>query len=279
MTDLLGFGVLLAVLGILVLVVLSIAVRDEPDPDGLRSRALYLTSVCFVALFTTLFGLYAAIAALVGLALDDDGQEDFAAPVELAASADRPVLFAQSDFDERDSDDRHVSDAVGAGLVAVAGGAVLWFHARKLRDLVREHDVAPGPVRRTWRAYLHVVCFTAILTCAVAGAVGAYGLFEAAAPGVTGVESRKDGAAQALSAGLLGVGAFMLFHFHWRRTDRRAGPAFEQGVVVPASPDSDWDVSIATNMEPAEPPARPRRTRPLRATPQPPDDPRGPAQE
>jgi hypothetical protein len=260
---LLGFGVPLAVFGLVVLVILTLSGRDEPDPDGLRPRALYLTSVCFVALFTTLFALYAAIAALVGLALDEDGgQEDF------ALAAGPTLVVAQSDFDERDSDDRNISDAVGAGIAAVAGAAVLWFHARRLQALVSEHGGAPGPVRRAWRAYLHAVCFVAILTVAVAGAVGAYGLFESAAPGITGVESRKDGAAQALSAGLLGVGAFLLFHFHWSRTDRRTGPAFEQAVVLPPpAPD-------IVDLEPATPA---RRARPLRATPRPPDDPRGPA--
>ena len=262
---LLGFAVPLAVFGLLVLVILVLGGRDEPDPDGLRPRALYLTSVCFLALFATLFALYAVVASLVGLALDDDAQEDFAGGrvgrVELE-------LIAQSDFDDRDSDDRRVSDAVGAGLAAGAGAAVLWFHARRLQALVREHDDGPGPVRRAWRTYLHAVCFVAMVIVGVAGAVFAFGLFEAAAPGVAGVESRKDGAAQALSAGLLAVGSFMVFHFHWRRSDRRASPPFESGVLVapPEPPPAPEPVDLEG----------PARRRPLRAMPRPPDDPRGP---
>jgi hypothetical protein len=263
--GLLAFAVPLALFGLLVLLVVGLTGRDEPDPDGLRPRALYLTSVCFVALFAALFSLFAVVASLVGLALDDE-DDDFA----LAAG---PVLAAATqDFADRDSDDEHVSNAVGAALGAAAAGGVLWFHARRLQELVREHDIGPGPVRRAWRAYLHAVCFVAIGVTAVAGAVAAYGLFEAAAPGVTGVESRKDGAAQALSAGLLAVGAFLLFQFHWRRTDRRAGPAFETGVVVGAP--EPPPVPDPVDLEPGRPS---RRREPLRARPRPPDDPRGPA--
>jgi hypothetical protein len=67
-------------------------------------------------------------------------------------------------------------------------------------------------------AHALVVCFTAVLTFLVAGSVALYGVFQAAAPGVAGVNDRGNAAAALVRGAYVALAAGAIFLWHWRRS-------------------------------------------------------------
>lgn len=179
--------------GVLVLAVIILAAgRGEPDTTGRRAFAVYLAAVNFVAIFTLVFGSFAAVQSLADLVVDGR------------------------------SEDAAVRGAVQAGLIVGAAVVVLVFHARRRRELQAD-DVFErgGPAWRIDRAYLYAVCFVAVLVALFALGVGAYGVFRTLAPGVTGVFTprhleRQEGVAQLISLAWLGLAALYVFLRAWR---------------------------------------------------------------
>ncbi|HKF91006.1 MAG TPA: DUF5671 domain-containing protein [Acidimicrobiia bacterium] len=179
--------------GVLVLAVIILAAgRGEPDTTGRRAFAVYLAAVNFVAIFTLVFGSFAAVQSLADLVVDGR------------------------------SEDAAVRGAVQAGLIVGAAVVVLVFHARRRRELQAD-DVFErgGPAWRIDRAYLYAVCFVAVLVALFALGVGAYGVFRTLAPGVTGVFTprhleRQEGVAQLISLVWLGLAALYVFLRAWR---------------------------------------------------------------
>ena len=179
--------------GVLVLAVIILAAgRGEPDTTGRRAFAVYLAAVNFVAIFTLVFGSFAAVQSLADLVVDGR------------------------------SEDAAVRGAVQAGLIVGAAVVVLVFHARRRRELQAD-DVFErgGPAWRIDRAYLYAVCFVAVLVALFALGVGAYGVFRTLAPGVTGEFTprhleRQEGVAQLISLVWLGLAALYVFLRAWR---------------------------------------------------------------
>jgi hypothetical protein len=238
--------------------------RREPDPTGRRPYAVYLFSVVFVTLFILLFSGISVISSIVRIGLPGNGvySQSFTyggsgvaysgkvAPVPAAVPYEpgpnqpapyetlRPIVVPQPGQEtptlspnqaplvqRYDPNDERIRSAVQAGLVAIAAGLVLLFHARRAEELVHDPAFAEGPARRTYHVYLYAVCFVAILTTLVAGAFAVYGLFRIIAPGTSGFSphnvERNEGIHQLITSGLLALVAVAIFHFHWRRVPGR----------------------------------------------------------
>ncbi|HET7869704.1 MAG TPA: hypothetical protein VFM85_05235 [Actinomycetota bacterium] len=229
----------LVLLGLVVLGVLALAGRGEPDPTGGRTYALYLFAVTFISLFITLFALIGVVQAVVRIPLSDAGGE---VPVAIGSSGagygsvggseglTTPVPgfethSAVAQYQSFDPDRDLWRMAVQAALIALAAGIVLRLHTSWARELLNEPGVEGSPAWRTYQAYVHAVCFVSVLIALVAGAAAAYGLFRLIAPGVTAQFSsstaeRQGGIAQFVTGGLSVLASYAVFAYHWRRSAR-----------------------------------------------------------
>jgi hypothetical protein len=224
----------LAILGLIVMAVTHVASdRREPDPTGRRPYAIYLFVLTFVALFVALFSLTAVVTSVVRVALPERGFEEvFPSPVPPGFEPPPEDFTGGPVYEELEPFDpnvEHTRQAIQSGLIFVAAGLVLLFHARRIRDLEAAGSLGEEPTRRSYQAYLYAVCFVAILIILVAGALATFGIVRIAAPGTTGFEpasvERDDGIVQLATSGLLALAAYGLFQFHWRRASvLRAGP-------------------------------------------------------
>jgi hypothetical protein len=200
-------------------IVAVVTAHRDHDPAGTRPYAVYLSLVLFLAVFTALFSATALMSNLIRIPLKENALSGFHGLRAVGGNV-------QSSLDKG-----HVAGAVQAGLILVAALLVLWFHVRRLRELVQEPRFDTSPGRRTYQVYLHAVSFVSMATLLFAGAAALYGLFRAIAPGTTEPFAptsfeRGEGIAQAVATGFLALGAYALFSYHWHRTRtlRGVGP-------------------------------------------------------
>jgi hypothetical protein len=117
-------------------------------------------------------------------------------------------------------DDADYRLAVQSGLLAIAAGAVFFFHDRRARRLVPPGTIEDSATGRVARACVYGVCFIAAIVVLVSAAKSGYGLFRVVAPDVTGRgpedPERQRGIAELLSYAFLAGGAAFIFHRAWR---------------------------------------------------------------
>lgn len=248
-----GFGTFIAfsllgpilLLGVIVLAITVVAGGKDHDPTGLRVRAVYLVSTCFVALFIVVGSVFALVTSIVDLIGESDERHGI--------SIERRAPFEEDDFrfDDREerfgfAEDDHrtenaVSGAVMAALVGLAAGAVFVFHQRRMEELIAAPGFAVGPFRRPIQAYHYAVAFVAAFTALAAAAAAAYALYRIALPDYSapdGHNERTKGARQLLSAAALLAVTGWLFLRHFER------PRLWEAEVPP----------VANTSEPPPPP-------------------------
>jgi hypothetical protein len=228
---LLAFAIVLP-LGLLALVVLVLAGGRDIDTTGKRTVALYVCVVSFVALFTALIASTTVVDALTEKIKDDDSSEEFEFDDE---------TFDEEDFEEFDVDtggevsqnDRVLRGVAQGALVLLAAGAVLWFHHRRRREYTGERGFDGSAAWRADRAYIYVVCFTAILIFLFAAGFGSYNIFKLVGPGVFGSgddsDVRKSALQELLTLAWLALAALGIFRYFWLQANppapAKAAPA------------------------------------------------------
>jgi hypothetical protein len=163
----LAFGGVFAVLallsvGPLVLIILVVANRAEPDRRGMRPFTVYLFAMAFFTLMLTYAGLTLIVTALLSFI----GPHD--API--GNSVAREVV-------------------IGALLLLIAGG-LLRYHLAQGLTAARGDGQVDGPNARVLHSYIGVVSFVFVLTAMISLGVSIYLIFQLAGPGVFGGGSR-----------------------------------------------------------------------------------------
>lgn len=202
-------------LGLLVL----FALRTDPDEAGGRASALYLAMASFVALFTALAAVVSLSAAIVDLVADEEepasfedafGDEGFEEGFEPPSGLD---AFGGGD-DGRDADDKAIDAAVASVIALLVSGAILLFHLPRLDRVGAAHLVGTG-AWRVRRSYRLVTCLFAVLIVLVTATLGLYGVWQIAAPGISGAGDRGDAVEGLVPILVLLAGAAVIFRFHW----------------------------------------------------------------
>lgn len=211
----------LAILGVVVLAILALSGRSEPDTRGERAYVLYLSLVSFVAVFTLLFALVELGSTAIETLVDPDAEAclDPSSP----GCYTGPGEFAP-DFGPDFGDEQRVRDAINSGAVAVVAGVVLLFHRRRTQRLLDDPGFPGHSGARTFTAYLYAISFAAMATLLIAAAIAVPAAVRTIAPGLTAIDSssaEREGALVDLVPALVAVaGALVVYLAHWRAADR-----------------------------------------------------------
>ena len=157
-------------LSFVVLIIIVVANRAEPDPRGLRPYSVYLFGMSFVTLQLLYAGLVLMATALFSLIAPHD--------TPLTNVVAREVV-------------------IGALFVVIAGGA--WIgHVTRGIAVARDEDTI-GPNARVMKSYAGVVGFIYFLQVIFAFGISVYLLLSLIAPGVFGsIGSSRSGTLAAL---------------------------------------------------------------------------------
>jgi len=152
-------------LGFVVLIIVVVANRAEPDPRGLRPHSVYLFGMSFVTLQLTYAGLILIATSVFSLIAPHD--------TPLTNTVAREVV-------------------IGILFVVIAGGA--WVaHVTRGIAVARGED-AVGPNARVMKSYAGVVGFIYFLQVISAFGISIYLLLSLIAPGVFGsIGSSRSG--------------------------------------------------------------------------------------
>lgn len=224
--GLLGFLVPLVFVVLIVAVIAAVVGgRGEADPTGRRSYAIYLTSVTFIAFFTTLLMVFGLVDALMEtLVVGSSGPEcppglvDCGIPIDAGSgSGGREVLQA--------------------AFVSVAAGVVLYLHGKKLLELKDEEGTAETAAGRVLLTFGYAVAFVLVFV--------ALGAASAALTSLVDVVSPPDGSfrgdpgdratATLISAGALAAASVFLFRYVWGTFGLGIRPR-PQGTRLPPPP-------------------------------------------
>jgi len=227
-TFLLAFAVVLP-LGLLALVVLVLAGGRDIDTTGKRTFTLYVVTVSFVALFTALIASTAVVSSLTEKIKDEDSSESFDFDEDFENFDDEDFEFDAGAGDDVSENDRVLRGVAQGALLLLAAGAVLVFHHRRRREYTAEPDFDGSAAWRADRAYIYVVCFTAILIFLFAAGFGSYNVFKLIGPGVfaSGDDAgvRKSALQELLTLAWLALAALGIFRYHWLQVHPGRAPS------------------------------------------------------
>lgn len=213
----------LVIVGMVVLAILALAGRSEPDARGERAYVLYLSLVSFVALFTLVFAVV-NLASTAGEALLVEGEDSEACIDPYSPECFESSQFGGPGFESDVEGELHVRDLLDSLGIAIAAGAVWLFHRKRSSDLVAEPGFAASAGARTYTAYLYAVAFTAMAIFIGAAAMAVPALVSSVAPGLTALDStgaEREAALTDLVPALVAAGAAVFVYLgHWRPAHR-----------------------------------------------------------
>ncbi len=217
-----GVGAVGAVLVIgLVLVILVVANRAEPDQRGYRSFTVYLFAISFLALFAAYFGTIVIVQSVLH-------------------------LFAPHYLPVADE----VANACVVGLIVmVISLGTLRYHLRRGIRIAHDDERVDGPNARILHTYVSAVVFIATAVAVVASGVAVYKVFGLISPTIFEGSHDRGAAFRSLLLVLyVVVGALLIafVHLRWappqirpsRVTARPSGapPAGGLASVLPTQP-------------------------------------------
>lgn len=241
-------GVLL-IPGLVIVIAAGVAAgRADPDDSGRRGRAVYLGVTSFVALFVALFASFGIVVSLTMLiGPDNTGSAAFGSGSSgftfSSGSAGRVAVGGQSAPASTLTTDASgnvipgggsqvlrsvplggsgprnnqvTSAALGAGLIGLAAGVVLFLHLPRLWSMLGEEESRRGGAGRTLATYLHATSFLSVFIAALAGASALYGVYRLIAPGVALTSGRSEGLRQLIDSAYLAMAAGAIFVTHRR---------------------------------------------------------------
>ena len=198
-------GVFVSISGVvIVLVILVVSNRAEPDNLGRRPLAVYFFGVSFIATFLTLFGTFAIVLGLV----------------QLIGSHPVPVYPA---FPSIQSGPIHpIGDAVArvvvlSGIVTAVAVVLLFTHLRRALALPEWAEGNYGPVSRVAQSYIGAVNFVALIIASSSIVFFAYDLCRVIAPGVFEFSGPTVNVVRALIASIyLAAASILVIFLHSR---------------------------------------------------------------
>jgi hypothetical protein len=201
-------GVFVAMSGVvIVLVILVVSNRAEPDSLGRRPLAVYFFGISFIATFIVLFGTFAMVLGLV----------------QLIGSHSSPAPQVYPGFPSMQGGPIHpVGDAVARVVVLsliVTGVAVVLLvtHLRRALALPEWVEGTYGPVSRVAQSYIGAVTFVAVTIAASSIVFFAYDLCRAIAPGVFELSGPTVNVVRALIASFyLAAASILVIFLHSR---------------------------------------------------------------
>ncbi|HZP30820.1 MAG TPA: DUF5671 domain-containing protein [Acidimicrobiia bacterium] len=235
---------------VVALAAVLLAGRRADDPRGLRPAARYLSGICLLTLFVSLYAAFGTVQALTDLVVDHTArlkQTKAEANAEfngnnisdISGGVFLPVGTTIFDFSAGPNNDSNYAAAMASGLVALTAGGVFLLHAR-WRRRVTTADPGPDAVGRVDRTYHYCVCFVAAITVAVGAASAGFGIFEIVAPGVAlagnAKVARGEGIAELAAFGALAVAAVAVFRTSWRRSGGRDLSSLRASIGRPGAP-------------------------------------------
>lgn len=237
-----SFVVLLVPALLVLLVLLVLTGRSEPDPQGERPYAIYLFATTFVALVVAVLAGASASGALARMVLEPEPR---ALPIASIGSAFRDASAfndeATADYEPADVGERAAREATLSLFVGVPAVWVAWFHRRRIPQLLAKAGPSTPLVERLRSTFLHAVCFVAVVTAMFAVALAAWGLVRWGWPDMTAsagaIDEGAHGIVQLAANGALALAAIAVARVHWLEAGHGAptdGGADDDAAPPPA---------------------------------------------
>jgi hypothetical protein len=198
--DLVIIAIFVAIAAIL------IAGGRDPDASGQRVETRYLSAMCLLTLFITVFAGFEAVVNLTDLVVN---HADRTAAIGPSADTADEAIFRESAFEFGDplplftaspftGNNQNYRAATRAGFIALAAGLAFAVHERYRRRL-SSNVSRSSVVVRVESVYRAGVSFVAVLLLLFAVAALGLAVFRLIAPGVAGARSSSVGRAQGIS--------------------------------------------------------------------------------
>jgi hypothetical protein len=230
-------GVTLLLLSLVAVVVATLAFlafvvsagKDGAEGPEPRGQAIYVHLVLLVSLFVALLAATAVVASLAQLIGTNTALR---LPTGFTGQTGTTTTFPFSGVtgltfggQVHPVGDAAARGAVGAGIVLLVAALLFIAHWPGARRLWSDPATRLTNAGRIVQAYLNTATLVAVLILLVAASLAGYAIFEAAAPGVTGVSGHVEPLRTLVPLLFLTVGAALIIDRHRRVSQQSRAPA------------------------------------------------------